>query len=215
MKTNDQQILTKEEKQKIKTSPLFCWFCNNVDFGKNYSFQNYKNFKNQKFIFLRCFKCENLIYFWKNQITQKYFFNKKIHVVLYQPEIAGNVGTIIRLSVGFDFQRSSTNHFNLTNIKIYSDWNDFCQKNNNVFLVFTSSKGKKKLDHLNFLLIDEPIYFVFGSESIGLPQKLKKKYPNQLFNINQTKFVSSINLANAVSIFVFFALFQYEGLNLN
>ena len=65
-----------------------------------------------------------------------------MEVVLYQPEIAGNVGACIRLSantniplnivkpLGFNFQenkirRAGLDYHDLASVSMYEDWNDF------------------------------------------------------------------------------------------
>ena len=71
-----------------------------------------------------------------------------MEIVLYQPEIAGNVGAIIRLSAnsgvslnlikpfGFELQenkirRAGLDYHDLSNTKTYESWNEFKELNNN------------------------------------------------------------------------------------
>lgn len=209
----------------------YCWFCSNKNDQKSYQFVNKKKFADQEFIFFRCLTCFNVLYYWTNLLNEQMFFTRKIHIVLCQPEIAGNVGTIIRLAVAFDLQlhliepfgfifsekwlkRSSTNHFHLTSILTYPDWKTFIAKNTPAHLIFSSSKANRNLANIDFLSFTGPIYLVFGSESQGLERAIINQYPLQIYKIPQTPLVSSINLANAVSIFVYCALSNYQTLNL-
>ena len=69
-----------------------------------------------------------------------------MEIVLYQPEIAGNVGAIIRLAAnsgvslnlikpfGFDLQenkirRAGLDYHDLSNTKTYNSWEEFKEKN--------------------------------------------------------------------------------------
>ena len=70
-----------------------------------------------------------------------------MEIVLYQPEIAGNVGAIIRLAAnsgvslnlikpfGFDLQenkirRAGLDYHDLSNTKTYNSWEEFIETNN-------------------------------------------------------------------------------------
>lgn len=88
------------------------------------------------------------------------------------------------------------------------------QTNDNAQLILTSAHGNKSLSEFDFTQIHSPIYLVFGCESKGLPNILKKQYSQQLIYIKQNITVRSINLANAVSIFAVMVLHQYRHLGL-
>ena len=181
----------------------------------------------QYFSFLICYRCQGLNYFWRTK--DQYFFDRKLHVVLHEPEILGNVGAIMRLTAAFNLQlhliepfgfifsqnwlkRTSANHLDLAKVQIYSDWKHFQTINGHGVFVFTSAHGTVALDQFNFSKIIPPVYLVFGCESQGLPNFLKDQYRDSLLYIRQNRAVRSINLANAVSIFVFAALNQYRNL---
>ena len=106
-----------------------------------------------------------------------------MEIVVYQPEIAGNVGAIIRLSAnsgipvnfikpfGFNMQenkirRAGLDYQDLAFVKNYESWIDFIDSNKNKSIACLSSKGDKEywneeLNNFDFLL--------FGPESVGLP----------------------------------------------
>ena len=136
-----------------------------------------------------------------------------MEIVLYQPEIAGNVGACIRLSantgvplniikpLGFSFQenkirRAGLDYHDLATVSSYENWDEFIQKNQNKSMAYLSAKGNKNYWDCNLLSFD---YLVFGPESVGLPQDiiLDQKY---LLTIPMDDNSRSINLANSVAI---------------
>jgi tRNA (cytidine/uridine-2'-O-)-methyltransferase len=143
-----------------------------------------------------------------------------VEIVLYQPEIAGNVGAIIRLSAnsgvslnlikpfGFELQenkirRAGLDYHDLSNTKTYESWNEFIELNNNKSICCLSSKGTQSfwdtdLNNYDFLL--------FGPESIGLSDEIISNH--QTIKIPMKENSRSINLANAVGIVVFESLRQ-------
>ena len=143
-----------------------------------------------------------------------------MEIVLYQPEIAGNVGAIIRLSAnsgislnlvkpfGFDLQenkirRAGLDYHDLSNTKTYNSWEEFIKINSNKSICCLSSKGTDSYWDTNLNQYD---FMLFGPESIGLP--------NEIISIHKTITIPmkensrSINLANAVGIVVFESLRQ-------
>ena len=147
-----------------------------------------------------------------------------MEVVLYQPEIAGNVGACIRLSantniplnivkpLGFNFQenkirRAGLDYHDLASVSMYEDWNEFKKDINLDNVGYLSSNGQK-----NIWDVDLKKYtpLVFGPESVGLPKDILKENGNTL-TIPMNSDSRSINLANAVSIVAYEYLRQnYE-----
>ena len=136
-----------------------------------------------------------------------------MEIVLYQPEIAGNVGACIRLSAntgiplniikpfGFSFQenkirRAGLDYHDLATVSIYDNWDEFIQKNQNKAIAYLSAKGNENYWDCNLLSFD---YLVVGPESVGLPQDIifEQKY---LLTIPMDDSSRSINLANSVAI---------------
>ena len=83
-----------------------------------------------------------------------------MEIVLYQPEIAGNVGACIRLSAntgiplniikpfGFSFQenkirRAGLDYHDLATVSTYENWDEFIQKNQDKTIAYLSAKGSK------------------------------------------------------------------------
>tara|TARA_B100000287_G_scaffold12038_1_gene12332 strand:- start:4443 stop:4889 length:447 start_codon:yes stop_codon:yes gene_type:complete len=136
-----------------------------------------------------------------------------VEIVLYQPEIAGNVGACIRLSantsiplnivkpLGFNFQenkirRAGLDYHDLASVSIYEDWDDFKKNINIKKIAYLSSKGKKNIWDVE---LKKFTHLVFGPESVGLPQDILNE-SNNTITIPMTEDSRSINLANAVSI---------------
>ncbi len=136
-----------------------------------------------------------------------------MEVVLYQPEIAGNVGACIRLSantniplnivkpLGFNFQenkirRAGLDYHDLASVSMYEDWNEFKSDINLDNVAYLSSKGGKNIWDIK---LKKYSHLVFGPESVGLPKEILKESENTI-TIPMNSDTRSINLANAVSI---------------
>ena len=147
-----------------------------------------------------------------------------MEIVLYQPEIAGNVGACIRLSantglplniikpLGFNFQenkirRAGLDYHDLATVSMYEDWNEFKEDINVENIAYLSSRGDKNIWDVK---LKKYTHFVFGPESIGLPKDILENTNNTL-TIPMNSDSRSINLANAVSIVAYEYLRQnYE-----
>ena len=147
-----------------------------------------------------------------------------MEVVLYQPEIAGNVGACIRLSantniplnivkpLGFNFQenkirRAGLDYHDLASVSMYEDWNEFKRDINLDNVAYLSSKGGKNIWDIE---LKKYSHLVFGPESVGLPKEILKESDNTI-TIPMNSDSRSINLANAVSIVAYEYLRQnYE-----
>ena len=136
-----------------------------------------------------------------------------MEIVLYQPEIAGNVGACIRLSantniplniikpLGFNFQenkirRAGLDYHDLASVSMYEEWDEFKKEINLENVAYLSSKGKKNIWDVE---LKEYSHLIFGPESVGLPNDILNGNKN-ILTIPMTSDSRSINLANAVSI---------------
>ena len=136
-----------------------------------------------------------------------------MEIVLYKPEIAGNVGACIRLSAntglalnlikpfGFSFQenkirRAGLDYHDLASVSVFENWNNFYSENKDKKISFLSVKGSQNIWDAN---LNEYDYMIFGPESVGLPDDiLALQYETLSIPMNDSS--RSINLANAVSI---------------
>ena len=140
-------------------------------------------------------------------------YNIYVEIVLYKPEIAGNVGACIRLSAntglalnlikpfGFSFQenkirRAGLDYHDLASVSVFENWNNFYSENENKKICLLSVKGSQNIWDAN---LNEYDYMIFGPESVGLPDDiLALQYETLSIPMNDNS--RSINLANAVSI---------------
>ena len=136
-----------------------------------------------------------------------------MEIVLYKPEIAGNVGACIRLSAntglalnlikpfGFSFQdnkirRAGLDYHDLASVSVFENWNNFYSENENKKICFLSVKGSQNIWDAN---LNDYDYMIFGPESVGLPDDVLA-LQHETLSIPMNDNSRSINLANAVSI---------------
>ena len=155
---------------------------------------------------------------------------KPVHfnIVLVAPEIPQNTGTIGRLAVATDvslhlidplgfsledkyLKRAGMDYWCHLDLHRYGNWEEFLEKNGQPQrLFFFSTHGTKRYWDTAYAEHD---FLVFGRESAGLPLEFYTRYEEQLRLIPMPgRFNRSLNLANAVSIVLYEALRQNEGL---
>ena len=145
------------------------------------------------------------------------------NIVLFEPEIPQNTGTIGRLAVstgsrlhlieplGFSLEdkflkRAGLDYWPKLAPAVYPNWAEFLTANRPERLFFISTHGEKNFFDAEFRPGD---YLVFGKESAGLPQEFYERHRDDLWRIPMPgKFSRSLNLANAVSIVLYEALRQ-------
>ena len=145
------------------------------------------------------------------------------NIVLYQPEIPGNTGNIMRTCVatntrlhlikplGFilddkNLKRSGVNYIDKLDYELYDDWEDFKSKNNGTYYFFTRY-GKKPHTEFNYKK-DDNIYLIFGKESTGIPKEILKDYLDHCTRIPMTDNVRALNLSNSAAIAIYEVLRQ-------
>ena len=149
-----------------------------------------------------------------------------LNVVLFEPEIPGNTGNIMRTCVatntklhlikplGFSLdekyiKRSGVNYIEHCEYQVYENIDDFFSKNNGTFY-FLTRYGKKPHTNFDYSNKDENIYFFFGKESTGIPPKILKPYIDNCMRMPMTNNVRSLNLSNTVAIMIYEALRQQD-----
>ena len=149
-----------------------------------------------------------------------------INVVLYEPEIAGNTGNIMRTCaatntrlhlikpLGFSLdesyiKRSGANYINECDYTVYENWEDFKSKNNGMFYYLTRY-GKKPHTSFDYSNKNENIYLVFGKESTGIPLDILKNDLDHCLRIPMTNKVRALNLSNCAAIMVYEVLRQQD-----
>ena len=148
------------------------------------------------------------------------------NIVLFEPEIPQNTGTIGRLAVstgsrlhlieplGFSLEdkylkRAGLDYWPKLSPSLYPDWPTFLESARPERLFFISTHGEKSFFDAEFRPGD---HLVFGRESAGLPREFYDRYRNDLWRIPMPgEFSRSLNLANAVSIVLYEAIRQNRG----
>ncbi|MDZ7587927.1 MAG: tRNA (cytidine(34)-2'-O)-methyltransferase [Parasphingorhabdus sp.] len=147
-----------------------------------------------------------------------------MRIALYQPEIAGNVGTILRTSAcfgiavdiiepcGFAFsqralRRAGMDYIDPALITRYADWQSFASSLGTARQILFSSKGTQS--HTDFSFRPSDI-LLFGSEGAGVPAEVHDS-ANARVRIPMKTGMRSLNLAVSVAIALGEALRQIEG----
>jgi tRNA (cytidine/uridine-2'-O-)-methyltransferase len=135
-----------------------------------------------------------------------------LNLVLYQPEIPSNTGSLIRLSAnmganlhlikpyGFEIndkrlRRAGLDYKELANVYEYENFDDYLDKANPAKLYFVSTKVSKSYADVKYHSDDS---FLFGSETKGLPKEIMDEYDG--ITLPMQKGSRSLNLSNCVSI---------------
>lgn len=147
-----------------------------------------------------------------------------INVVLFEPEIPGNTGNIMRTCVatnttlhlikplGFSLddkyiKRSGVNYIDKCKYFVYENIEDFFSKNKGTFYCLTRY-GHKPHSSFDYSNTKENIYFIFGKESTGIPKKILKDNLDHCMRMPMTDNVRALNLSNTVAIMIYEALRQ-------
>lgn len=147
-----------------------------------------------------------------------------INVVLFEPEIPGNTGNIMRTCVATDtklhlikplgfsldekyIKRSGVNYIDNCDYTVYENIEEFFEKNKGTYY-FLTRYGKKPHTSFDYSNKKENIYFIFGKESTGIPPKILKPYLDKCMRMPMTDKVRALNLSNTVAIMVYEALRQ-------
>lgn len=144
-----------------------------------------------------------------------------MNVVLVEPEIPPNTGSIARLCaatetplhlvspLGFKIddkhlRRAGLDYWRYVDIRLHDSWEAFLQRCGTEQLLFFSKRAKQSYTKARY---QEGDFLVFGPETRGLPQELLDFHQERAYCIPMMGHgVRSLNLANAVSIVL------YEGL---
>ncbi len=147
-----------------------------------------------------------------------------INVVLYQPEIPGNTGNIMRTCagtgtklhiikpIGFSLEdkyvkRSGVNYIEYCDYTVYENFEEFKEKNKGTYYYLTRY-GQKPHDSFDYSNKDENIYLIFGKESTGIPKEILKNDLDHCMRIPMNSNIRALNLSNSVAIMVYEVLRQ-------
>lgn len=151
-----------------------------------------------------------------------------LHVVLVQPEIPPNTGSIARLCaatrtrlhlvrpLGFSLadrylKRAGLDYWPHVDLRVHEDWPAFVAAEDPAACACFSAHAARLYTDAPYTA--EPLYLVFGGESRGLPETVREACAEAIFRIPIfSPHVRSLNLANAVAVVVYEALRQRGGL---
>jgi tRNA (cytidine/uridine-2'-O-)-methyltransferase len=154
-----------------------------------------------------------------------------INVVLFEPEIPGNTGNIMRTCAGTDtklhlikplgfsledkyIKRSAVNYIEHCNYTVYENWQDFIEHNQNADMYFLTRYGRKPPSSVDFKESKKDIYLVFGKESTGIPKEILKDHLQNCLRIPTNDNIRALNLSNCVAIVLYEVLRQQNYPNL-
>ncbi|MCL1862702.1 MAG: tRNA (cytidine(34)-2'-O)-methyltransferase [Defluviitaleaceae bacterium] len=147
-----------------------------------------------------------------------------MNIVLYQPEIPHNTGAIGRTCLmtsselhlirpyGFfldekALKRAGLDYWHKIKVHEYDNFADFTNKNPSARFYFIETTGGRLYTDVAYAPDD---FLIFGSETVGLPDKILQSYPQQVVRIPMTHGERSINLSVAAGIVIYEALRQTE-----
>ncbi len=146
-----------------------------------------------------------------------------MHVVLYEPEIPPNTGSIARLCaatltplhliepLGFKIddkhlKRAGLDYWEFVDLRVHESWHAFLRQGNTKQLLFFSKRAAQSYTRAQYR---EDDFLIFGPETRGLPQEFLNTNPERSYCIPMMgNGVRSLNLSNAVSIVLYEALRQ-------
>lgn len=148
-----------------------------------------------------------------------------LHVVLYQPEIPANTGNIARTCLatdatlhlihplGFDtsdkmVRRAGLDYWYHVKIKEYDSIDELFAKYPEGVFYFVETYGDQYYTEKSYENVEEDIFFVFGQETNGLPEKLLEQRKEDCIKIPMGPKVRSLNLSNTAAIVLYEALRQ-------
>lgn len=145
-----------------------------------------------------------------------------MNIVLLEPEMPANTGNIGRTCVatgtklhlieplGFKLtdkliKRAGLDYWDKLDITVYSDFQDFLDKNPGAKIYMATTKGRHVYSDVAYEPDD---YLMFGKESAGIPEEILLDNQDRCVRIPMWGDIRSLNLSNSVSIMLYEALRQ-------
>ncbi len=149
--------------------------------------------------------------------------NKRLNIVLVEPEIPPNTGNVARLCaatgatlhlvkpLGFSIddkqlKRAGLDYWHLLDIFVYENFEDFEEKNPVGTRYLATTKGGRGYTDLSY---DPGGYLLFGKETKGLAPEILARYPDTTFRLPMRAEARSLNLSNSVAVVVYETLRQW------
>ena len=151
-----------------------------------------------------------------------YHFPMELHIVLHQPEIPQNTGSIGRTCMatgarlhlirplGFviddtKLKRAGLDYWKELDVEIHDGWSAFRAAYPEAPLWYFTTKARRRHDEVAY---GERAFLVFGRETAGLPNELLEDCPDCCLRIPIIAKARSLNLSVAVGVAAFEALRQ-------
>ena len=146
-----------------------------------------------------------------------------MHVVLFEPEIPPNTGSVARLCaatltplhliepLGFKIddkhlKRAGLDYWEFVDLHVHKSWDDFLSNVKPSRLLYFSKKADRSYTAIEY---NDDDYLIFGPETRGLPEQMRAANADHTLRIPMmSSDVRSLNLSNAVSIVLYEALRQ-------
>lgn len=149
-----------------------------------------------------------------------------INIVLFEPEIPGNTGNIMRTCAGTGtklhlikplgfslddkyIKRSGVNYIDHCDYTVYENFDDFKSKNIGTYYYLTRY-GKKPHTSFDYSNKKENIYLIFGKESTGIPKEILKDHLDYCMRIPMNSNIRALNLSNSAAIMLYEVLRQQD-----
>ena len=146
-----------------------------------------------------------------------------MHVLLHEPEIPGNTGSIARLCAGTGIElhlsgklgfsldakhvrRAGLDYWPNVKLNVHQDFDAAMEQLEDNRCWLFSARAERSIWDVTYEVGD---VFIFGCESSGLPESIKARYPqSQHLRIPTNQLIRSHNLANSVGIVMYEAIRQ-------
>ncbi len=152
-------------------------------------------------------------------------YKSGLNIVLLEPEIPGNTGSIGRLCVGLGasltlieplgysledryLKRAGLDYWPYLRFQVLSSWDAFVASlGAQSRLALFTTKTDRAYTHANYQLGD---FLVFGKETKGLPADLRQQYNETCYTLPMFGPIRSLNLAVSVGIVAYEAMRQIK-----
>jgi len=145
-----------------------------------------------------------------------------LHIALIEPQIPPNTGNIARLAAATDsslhvieptgfsmddkeVKRAGLDFWPHVDLWVHPLWRDFRDAMSRDRCLYFSSNAERPYWEAPYA---SNSCLVFGNETLGMPERILEKHPEQSFTIPMDGPVRSLNLATAVGIVLYEAIRQ-------
>lgn len=152
-------------------------------------------------------------------------YSPKLHIVLHQPEIHYNTGSVGRTCVAvgaklwlvrplgfrvddYHLRRSGMDYWQRLEWEVVDDWLDLESRLAIDGAWYFSKKATRSYLDADY---SEGDALVFGSESQGLPESMLAKHADRALRIPTRPEVRSLNLSNSVAVALYEAMRQFPS----